>query len=231
MDAKTKDEMDYATILASSIHDMKNSLGFLLGSLDIVGQQCKAGNCQSAEQISRLHYEGKRVNDHLVQLLALYRMQNSQFLMDPQEYMLEEYFQEIMLEHVDMLDWRGISWEVHCDSELQWFFDGELVGGVLRNVINNLYLYARDRVLICAEVEDNYLRIRVKDNGKGYPDTMLDGSAEIAGSCDFRSGGTGLGIYFASQAAQLHRHQGNHGYIDLSNEGLDGGGCFSIYLP
>ena len=231
MSAQIEKGMDYSTILASSIHDMKNSLGFLLGSLDMVGQQCRAGQCNSASQISRLHYEGKRVNDHLVQLLALYRMENSQFLLEPQQYCLEEYFQEIMMEHIDMLDLRNISWRVECDADLHWFFDGELVSGVLRNIINNLYLYGRDQMLVSAEEEDSCLCIRIRDNGRGYPEKMLSQSIDRAGALDFRSGGTGLGLYFASQAARLHRHNKRHGLIKLSNNGLDGGGCFSLYLP
>ena len=231
MSAQIEKGMDYSTILASSIHDMKNSLGFLLGSLDMVGQQCRAGQCNSASQISRLHYEGKRVNDHLVQLLALYRMENSQFLVEPQEYCLEEYFQEIMLEHVDMLDLRNISWRVDCDADLHWFFDGELLSGVLRNIINNLYLYGRDEMLISAGEEDSFLCIRISDNGKGYPEQLLSLNENPAGKLDFRSGGTGLGLYFATQAARLHRHNKRQGFIQLSNDGLNGGGCFSIYLP
>ena len=231
MNAHIDNELDYSTILASSIHDMKNSLGFLLGSLDIVGQQCRAGQCESAGQISRLHYEGKRVNDHLVQLLALYRMENSQFLVDPQEFVLEEYFQEIMLEHIDMLDLRNISWNVDCDADLNWFFDGELLAGVLRNIINNLYLYGRDEMLICADEVNSCLRIRIKDNGRGYPEKMLSVNGSPGSALDFRSGGTGLGLYFAGQVARLHQHNDKQGYIELSNDGLDTGGCFSIYLP
>ncbi|MFT5351912.1 MAG: hypothetical protein ACI9MF_002738, partial [Gammaproteobacteria bacterium] len=50
--------IDYSTILASSIHDMKNSLSLLLGTLGEVTQQCQPDNCRSSGQFSQLHYEG-----------------------------------------------------------------------------------------------------------------------------------------------------------------------------
>jgi hypothetical protein len=47
----------------------------------------------------------------------------------------------------------------------------------------------------------------------------------------FDNSNTGLGLYFSKLVAEIHKNKGRHGYINTTNEGIDGGGCFAIYLP
>lgn len=223
--------LDYSTVLAGSIHDMKNSLCLLLGTLDEVTQQCQPGSCKSSRQFTQLQYEGKRVNDHLVQLLALYRIDNSQYFVNISENNVSDFLGEIMLEHQDMLAYRNISFEIDCDNDIYGFFDRELIAGVITNIINNLYVYSEDRMLIQVENNAAYLVIHIRDNGKGYPDDMLCSTEQQQKSINFSSGSTGLGLYFAARAAEMHKNKNRKGYISITNDGIDNGGCFSIHLP
>jgi two-component system, OmpR family, sensor histidine kinase SenX3 len=224
-------EFDYSTVLASSIHDMKNSLSLLLGTLSQVTQQCQPGSCKSSSQFSQLQYEGKRVNDHLVQLLALYRIDNSQYFVNTTENDVSEFLDEITLEHQDMLAYRNINFDIDCEDGIYGFFDRDLISGVITNIINNLYVYSKDRMQIQVETQNKYLVIHIKDNGKGYPDNMLCSTEQEQKGISFSSGSTGLGLYFAAKAAEMHKNKNRNGYISISNHGIDGGGCFSIYLP
>ncbi len=234
-------EVDYSTILASSIHDMKNSLSLLLGTLDEVTQQCQAGHCKSSRQLPQLHYEGKRVNDHLVQLLALYRIDKSQYFVNISENDVADFLDEIILEHRDMLAYRNISFELDCSDDIYWFFDRDLITGVITNIINNLYMYSEDKMQIQARIDKGYLVIHIRDNGKGYPDDMLCCTEQQQKGISFSSGSTGLGLYFAARAAAMHKNRERNGYISISNDGITchskdnacaaQGGCFSIYLP
>ncbi len=234
-------KFDYSTILASSIHDMKNSLSLLLGTIDEITLQCPPGQCNSSTQFSRLQYEGKRVNDHLVQLLALYRIDNSQYFVNVSENDAGDFLDEIMLEHEDMLAYRNISFDIDCDDGMYGFFDRDLLAGVITNIINNLYVYSKDRMQIQAETDDGYLVIHIRDNGEGYPEDMLCCTEQKQKGISFSSGSTGLGLYFAARAAAMHKNKNRCGYIRISNEGIGShsknndsvnpGGCFSIYLP
>jgi len=132
-----------------------------------------------------------------------------------------------------MIRHRQIEKEVNCDNDLYWFFDRDLITGVLSNVINNLYKYTKNKIQVSAEKEDDFLVMRVKDNGPGYPKNMLLDHAEIdkQKSISFNNSNTGLGLYFSRLVAELHKNKGKKGYITTTNEGIDGGGCFSLYLP
>ena len=223
--------LDYSTILASSVHDMKNSLSLLLGSLEQVSQQCPPGTCNSSTQFSQLQYEGKRVNDHLVQWLALYRIDKSQYFVNITENDVTDFLDEIILEHQDMLAYRNISFGIDCEDDFYWFFDRDLLAGVMTNIINNLYVYSEDKMQIQARTDKGYLVIHIKDNGKGYPDDMLCCTGQQQKGISFSSGSTGLGLYFAARAAEMHKNKSKRGFISISNDGIDNGGCFSIYLP
>ena len=51
--------------------------------------------------------------------------------------------------------------------------DRELVKGVLVNALNNAYLYTHDKIHIAASQQGKLLELRVEDNGRGYPERLL----------------------------------------------------------
>jgi hypothetical protein len=50
-------------------------------------------------------------------------------------------------------------------------------------------------------------------------------------SVDFISNSSGLGLYFSSEVAKMHKHRQRSGSIALENGGTLGGGCFVLRLP
>ncbi len=227
---KTPPEFDYATLLASAIHEVKNSLNMLLNSIDQVVDNCHEDDCQSKQQLSQIQYESKRVSDDLVELLAIYRINSRQYVANIDEYPVYDFLFENLCQHETMIRHRGIDTDIECERDLYWVFDSELISGVMSNVINNLYKYTKDQLHISAFREDGYLVIQIRDNGPGYPEAMLIDSHAQQG-ISFGQGNTGLGLYFSRLVAELHKNKGNSGYIKTTNDGIDGGGCFSIYLP
>jgi len=60
---------------------------------------------------------------------------------------------------------------------------------------------------------------------------MLHEDEEHVPGIDYKSGSTGLGLYFAGQIAHMHENKGRRGFIKTNNDGMNGGGKFAIYLP
>ena len=222
--------MDFSSVIASSVHDMKNSLSMLLCSLDEVGVSCAANGCDR-EKFAHLQYEGQRLNNHLMQLLTIYRLDQSEWSVNIQENDIAEFLEESILQYENLLSPKGIRVTATCDDGLTGYFDRDLVAGVVNNVVNNAYRYSKDKILLSGAREGNYLVISIEDNGNGYPASMLFDEKKGLGNIDFNAGNTGLGLYFSERVAQSHEARGNRGYIRCSNDGIDGGGKFSIYLP
>lgn len=222
---------DFNIILANSVHDMKNSVGMLLAALDEIDTRCGPDNCPSRGHFSQLRYEGKRLSSNLVQVLTLYRINESRYSPNITENDASDVLEECLLDNEGLLAIKGIDIDMECDEALQGFFDHELVSGLISSAINNAYKYANKRIRIGARREDDYLTLYVEDDGDGFPASMLHGGEQDSTAVSFKSGSTGLGLYFASTIAELHRHGDRQGYITTGNTGIDGGGRFTLYLP
>jgi K+-sensing histidine kinase KdpD len=223
-------DLDFSTILASAVHDMKNSVGMLLGGLDEITGKC-GDVCPSIASINQLRYEGKRLNRNLVQVLTLYRVNGEHYSLNLSENDVGETLEECFLENEPLLSMKGVELKLACEDELVYFYDRELVSGVINSAINNAYKYARDRIVIGATEKDGYLVLYVEDNGAGYPEHMLECDVESDHEVSFEHGSTGLGMLFAETIARMHKHKEKQGYVAISNDGIDGGARFSLCLP
>jgi len=225
-------DLDFSLVLGNAVHDMKNSVAMLLGAVDGINEICPQQDPVVEAAIGQLRYEGKRLSNNLVQLLTLYRINDERYSLNLDEQDVAEVLEECFLENEGLLSLKGIGLEMDCDEELLWFFDRSLITGLINSVINNAYKYTRDRIRIGARrTADNFLVFTVEENGEGYPQALLHAEPTTQTGIDFATGSTGLGLYFASTIAAMHRHQGRCGYLTTSNEGIDGGGCFSLFLP
>jgi two-component system, OmpR family, sensor histidine kinase SenX3 len=224
--------LEFKTYLASLAHDMKNSLSMLLNTTDEVLSRCVPESCPSYPLLSRLQYESKRVNNNLIQLLTLYKMDKAQLALNADYHILRDFIEDTINYNKPLLDSKGIHLEVDCPEDLASFFDRDLIGGVVNNILNNAFRYAKDTIKITAQKKiDDYLEIRIEDNGTGYPDHMFNMIPETPMKGSFSSGGTGLGLYFAYSVVKLHKNKNRTGYILINNTADSGGGCFSIFLP
>jgi len=223
--------IDFEALLASTTHDMKNSLGMMLSSLDEVVNNCTSENCPSHKHLLHMQYEANRVNNNLIPLLTLYKMDNNQLSMNISHYSVSDLLEETILQSRGLLEYKDIKLVIDCPDDLYWFFDRNLIVGVINNVLNNAFRYAGDRIVLRADEREGYLLISVEDNGKGYPESMLGSSVKTNRAVSFQSGSTGLGLFFASMVAMMHKNKDREGYVSLSNNEESGGGCFSIILP
>lgn len=228
---KNNDAVDFSLVLASSVHDMKNSIGMLIASLETVIEEQPPENEHQLNHFNTLQYEASRINSELVQLLTIYRMQNDHLpLRIDQHYVIDVLEDQLARNHT-LIESRGIRLKLECEDNLEWCFDSDLVGSVVQNVIVNCSRYTRHELLVSARVEQDCLRIIVADDGGGYPPNMLEAPSVLVEKAEVSGGNTHLGLYFAEQIAKLHRQKNRVGYIQISNGMPLGGGCFNMYLP
>lgn len=228
------DKMDFSDILASTLHDTKNSLGLLFNNLEDIIADCHERKCPSHVEFYKLQYEIKRLNHSLIRLLSLYKAGKSQLAINTDYHSIRDILEDILTQHEIMLTARGIKIETDCDPALFWALDRSLITGVLDNIINNCFRYAKEKVKISSFVENGYLVMRIEDDGAGYPPSMLfneKNNPEFKKEIDFQTGSTGLGIYFSVMVSAMHQNNEKNGFISIANGGLLNGGVFSIYLP
>jgi two-component system sensor histidine kinase SenX3 len=129
-------KLDISTFLLSSIHDMKNSLGMMAAYLEDAlaessGERYSvrlAGPGKTAQAL----YEAQRVNNHLIQLLALYKIDQSFYPFDPQDRPLAD--SGARSPRPGTCRWptsQGIELDCDCPEDLYGWIDHELVFGVV----------------------------------------------------------------------------------------------------
>ena len=223
--------MEFADILASSIHDIKNSLSMILNTMDHLLDDPNT-HIGDRKQADVLLFETNRANNSLLQLLMLYKMQRQQVSPNIMEHNVDDFLEEVVATNRSLLDSLNIQFDYDCDPSLSGYFDDNLVLGVLNSAILNARRYTKDRISVSAAMQDNLLVLRVEDNGAGFPDFMIaDVPQDLDGSASFSSGSTQLGLLFAAQVAHLHVNGNCHGHIALRNRHQLDGGCFEMYLP
>ncbi len=222
-------QIDFSLVIASAVHDMKNSLGMLLHSLDELRQEYTE-TLSGSSRFNTLQYETERVHSDLVQLLGIYRLGEKTLSAHTEEHFVPDFLSEQFARHQPLLNGHNIQCEIESD-DINGFFDEDLLTGVLNNTINNAIRYTRGKLLFTADQRNNYLVIGVEDDGEGYPLHMQEAGGAPPGALNFDTGSTSLGLYFASSVARLHCDGGRFGFIKLHNEGRLGGGVFEIWLP
>ena len=173
-DTDTAGSNEIFLFLASTVHDMKNVISVLSGTLEGLLDDASPPVGPAYSKMAHMLYQTRRLNDNLMQLLAI----------------------------------------------------GHLVIGVLGHAINNAIDYTADTIRLAIATVDGCLELRVEDNGPGYPAAMLE-----AGASAMSGVSTGLGLYFSSDVAKMHKHRERHGALRLENGGSYGGGCFVLTLP
>ena len=221
--------LDFSFILASSVHDMKNSLGMLLNSLNDVMIQYPPQTESHANSYAVLEYEAARINSELIQLLSIYRLDHDDIRLHIDEHYVGEILKDQIIRNQGVLQTRKITLELECDDALQGYFDSDLIGSVVNNILLNCARYCKNNLRVAASQTEEGLCISIEDDGPGYPESMLESTERF--DSGFSGGSPHLGLLFAHKVALMHQSKTQQGFVRLHNGGKLGGSCFSLYLP
>ena len=220
----------FNALLASSIHDMKNSLGMVINTLDqLVEDTDKPLNLK---KIPLLQFEARRINENLIQLLALYKSENNLLATYIDEHNIAEFLDELIVQDTKIAEAKGITISVECDDELSGYFDRDLITGVLRNAMHNAIRHTKNTIQIIADNdEDKSLVIQLLDNGPGFNEVLLTNNSTAIDTIDYMNGRTGLGLHFCAISAKLHKNRDKQGHVSIANRKGQSGAMFTLYLP
>ncbi|MCJ8311851.1 MAG: HAMP domain-containing histidine kinase [Saccharospirillaceae bacterium] len=223
--------LDLALIMASIVHDVKNSLGLIQHQVESMVPQLHDKNPEIAVQLQQLSLEAGRINHGLIHMLGLYRLKEGMLSPCDDECFLMDVLDDVRTKFISSLEVLKIEFTVdQHDPDMIWNFDQTMVDGILSNVITNAIRYTKSKLMLSTYEENGYLVIQIKDDGDGYPENMIQ-YVQPQTQMNYQTGSTGLGLYFSSQIAQMHQVGDKRGYIELSNDKQTGGAIFRLFLP
>ena len=218
----------FPIVLASTVHDIKNSLSTLLGGIhDLSQNQLK----EHTEIFRQLEFEANRINHSLIQLLVMYKIDSHKFSLAIEQYPVIDLVNEAIGQQESLLRTSNIDVQVDCDEDLMCFCDFQQVSNALGNILNNAQRYTRKSILISVGIDADYLRFCVEDDGNGYPAHLLNADLSNPVELDWVNGNTGLGLYFVAAIASFHKNRGKVGFARIDNQSRLGGARFCLFLP
>ena len=222
--------LDFSTILATSAHDMKNSLFMLLQSIEQLNLSDNL-TTQQHQSIADLYYQTSRVNGSLMQLLSLYREEQNQLPFYIEENSVSEMLQEVIDRNQLFLNSHHIKVEIEVDDDLTAFFDQDLVTYLIADIFINALRHTHSKVTLRAYADPEYVNIQVDDDGPGYPEHMLAINEHHESEFNAFKGRSGLGLLFAYKIAAAHKTNELQGHILLENKQKSDGSLFTLRLP
>ena len=223
--------IDFSTVLASSVHDMKNSLCLLIQSIETLSNRFDDKYQEESKELAQIHYEASRLNTNLLQMLALYRARKDALPVNIEEWYLDDLIDELIAKNTLYIDNKQLDITFDIETDLAWYFDNDLIANLLNDIFVNAMRYCKKRIHIEAKQQDDKLVIAINDDGSGYPEEMLISSNNVPKDIDLTTSRTGLGIYFAELIASSHQQGAETGCISLQNGGQLNGSVFRLVLP
>jgi K+-sensing histidine kinase KdpD len=232
MDSEPSDGIDFSSVLACAVHDMKNSLCMLIQSIDTLSDiEAQSPDPKKSDELAKIHYEASRLNTNLLQMLSLYRVEKNQLPVLIDEHYIADIIEELLAKNCFYSESRSINIQTHVSPDLTWYFDENLIGNLLNDVFVNAMRYTKNTIVIRVDVIANQLEVTIEDNGCGYPEQMLASSDWVMQNLDLDNSRTGLGLFFARLIAGAHKNKDKTGYIKLNNDNDTGGSVFTLVLP
>jgi len=220
--------IDFSALLASSVHDLKNSLHALRELIDQIENLFQE---QKPTELKQLHFEANRMNNNLMQLLTLYKIGSSQCTPTIDEHYVTDILEDVVDQHATLLTLSNVELITQCNSDLVCYCDSIMISSALCTIVNNAHRYCLSKILLSATQEDDYVVFCIEDDGSGYPENFMSSDCKQLHQIDLVGGNTGLGLFFTKTIAELHVKAGKRGFIETDNNSQFGGARFKLYLP
>ena len=197
------------TLLSSISHELKTPLTRLQLATALVRHEC--GETDSVKRIER---EIGRMDKMISELLLLSRYQmNSQVERDI--FYANTLWTDIINDAKFEAEQRGITFLTNIrlpKNALQLNGNFRLLESAVENIVTNALKYTKDKIelhIFLQEEEEEFLRIRIDDNGSGvHPDEfekIFKPFYRVDETRTRTTGGTGLGLTIVSNVIQEHQ--------------------------
>lgn len=215
-------------------HDLRAPFHGLLGFSEVLATELEQLNPKSVQEIAIYLYDTSKSTYQLLENLLHWSMaEGGRFVYHPMQFKLKQVTDIVydVLKHIALQ--KNIQLKMNVPSDLFIYADMHMLTSIIQNLLSNALKFTttdgHGEVSLSAELVENSIKIKVKDNGLGMSAEQLKQlfQPRIRISMHGTAGekGTGLGLSLSKRFVEL-----NHGELHVeSQEGK--GSCFTLTLP
>lgn len=221
---------DYATSYVQTLtHELKSPLAAIRGTAELL-QEPTMAEPDRLRFLSNLQAEADRAERLLRQLLRLSEVERRKALLQNEPIDLQSLLKETIAEASAHASHKNIRFDFIGNTPTTVWGEPALLRRALLNLLENAADFSPPdaTVYVSLGVTEDAVIIAIRDHGPGLPDYALPRLFERFYSLKHQltgRKGTGLGICFVKEAAELH-----HGSVTLKNH-PEGGALAFLCLP
>ncbi|WP_376100740.1 sensor histidine kinase (plasmid) [Roseomonas sp. CCTCC AB2023176] len=220
------------TFIRVTGHELRNSLTPILGQIDLMLSQVKAGRLtpeQVAQRLERIQHAARRYMRRAGVLLDVVRINTGRLRMAPEPYDLVGLLREVAGEFEEPARRTDVTITLNVPDSLQVTWDRPAVEQIVDNLLANALRHGgRTPVEVSASVEGEHVCIRIRDHGPGIiagdRDRVFGAFERTLGAGERRSG-FGVGLWLVRQLSEAMG-----GTVEIG-DAPGGGALFTITLP
>jgi PAS domain S-box-containing protein len=198
-------------ILHMIVHDMKNPLQVILGSMQLLKEEMKTGSPDSiASYVDETLSHTRRLIDMVRSLLDVSRLESGEMPLHPSECDLRVAARRALASLARVSNGRIAQVYAPADP-VPVLCDSEIIHRVLTNLISNAFYHTPEdsRVSITVTPGEEFARVAVSDTGPGIPPEFHDRIFKKFARLDSAPAtsqhwSTGLGLPFCKLAIEAH---------------------------
>ncbi|CAI83514.1 PAS domain-containing sensor histidine kinase [Dehalococcoides mccartyi] len=200
------------------VHELKTPLTPILASSEALVKMEPAKTIQG-ELARNIHRGACGLNVRINELLDLARLEISELVLRKSMVLPNRIIEEVVAEMKQQLIARGQNIDLHIPADLPVICaDPERLKQILRNLLNNAVKYNKDngRIFLEAKIADGFIKIDVKDQGKGITQKNQKHLFQPYFRCEedrSKMDGLGLGLFLSKSLVELHK-----GTIELQSK-------------
>ena len=231
-EAQRKENLRHEEILATLAHELRNPLAAISNVLEIWST-----TEHDPAQMARLRRIARHQLDQMLRLsgdlLDVARISQGKLKLSLQNTAIKSLVEKVLEQIGPLIDQRGHILTVSLPQQpLIVYGDASRLTQALANLVQNAAKYTDPggHIWITAELADETVVIRVRDNGRGIPEEMLSAIFTLFTQVDATLGhaleGLGIGLTLVKRIVEMHS-----GSISVRSEGLECGSEFIVRLP
>ena len=188
-------------------HDLKTPLAKIIGISDTLSS--KVSDPEIKSEIEKINLASKDLEKYIKRILKMSQVQSKNISLNKAPEDINILIEKSLELNRFAANEKEISFEQNLPPLFMIEMDSPLIQEVINNFIENAIRYSpeKSRVWVMSEEVNNYIKVTVKDEGKGIPKEAQDNIWEKYYRFDKDQSGYGLGLFLSRYVIHLHGGQ------------------------